>query len=103
MKPLRPLFFVSLAMVLAAPAIGADYPGNANFRNLGVSFAAQNRTLWATNVTTMVGSARNPGTSTPIDWDSCPQRIAIAPGVDYIPGILTTAGGAAAPSGEAGK
>ncbi len=93
-KPRVRLFFSGLATALAALSLNAaEYPGNSNFRNVSVSFAAQNRTIWATNVTTMVGSARNPGTSTPIDWDSCPQRIAIAPGVDYIPGILTTAGG----------
>ena len=88
----RSLFF-SLASMFAALSLRADYPGNANFRNVASSFAAQNRTSWATNVTTMVGSARNPGTSTPINWDSCSQRIAIAPGVDYIPGVLTAAGG----------
>ena len=87
------LLLSGLVAALAALTLRADYPGNANFRNVSSSFAAQNRTSWATNVTTMVGSARNPGTSTPIDWDSCPQRIAIAPGVDYIPGILTAAGG----------
>ena len=88
---LLPVFFA--AVLLDANSAFADYPGNENFRNVSSSFAAKDRTSWATNVTTMVGSARNPGTSTPIDWDSCPQRIAIAPGVDYIPAILTTAGG----------
>ena len=94
MKRVRcPVAFSVTSLLLAALLLKADYPGNANFRNVAVSFAAQNRASWATNVTTMVGSARNPGVSTPIDWDSCPQRVAIAPGVDYIPGILTAAGG----------
>ena len=82
-----------LAVALIALQLRAEYPGNANFRNVSSSFAAKNRTRWATNVTTMVGNARNPGTSTPIAWDSCPQRIAIAPGIDYIPAVLTTNGG----------
>jgi hypothetical protein len=86
-------FIIGLATAFSVLSLNADYPGNANFRNVSSSFAAKDRASWATNVTTMVGSARNPGVSTPIDWDSCPQRIAIAPGVDYIPAILTTAGG----------
>ena len=79
-----------LFFLCATTRLAADYPGNANFRNVGVTFAAQNRTDWVTNVTTMVGSARNPGTSTPIDW-SCAQSI--TNGIDYIPAVLTTAGG----------
>ena len=81
---------ILMVFLCADTCHAADYPGNANFRNVGVTFAAQNRTDWVTNVTTMVGSARNPGTSTPIDW-SCAQSI--TNGIDYIPAVLTTAGG----------
>ena len=81
---------ILMVFLCADTCLAADYPGNANFRNVGVTFAAQNRTDWVTNVTTMVGSARNPGTSTPIDW-SCAQSI--TNGIDYIPAVLTTAGG----------
>ena len=68
----------------------AAYPGNANFRNVPVSFASQNRTDWVTNVSTMVGTARNPGVSTPVNWSIARS---IAPGIDYIPAILNEAGG----------
>ena len=88
-------FFVITAAAagLATASSGAPYPGNVKFRNLPVTFAAKDRTLWATNVTTMTGTARNPGVSTPINWASCPERISIATGVDYIPAVLTTNGG----------
>ena len=87
------LVFTGLAALVALPLHAADYPGNTNFRNVGVSFAAASRTVWATNVTTMIGSARNPGSATAVPWDSCPERISITNGVDYIPAVLTTAGG----------
>ena len=79
-----------LAVALVALSLRAGYPGNANFRNRAVTFAAQSRTDWVTNVTTLVGSARNPGVSTPINWS---VGKALTNGVVYIPAILTTAGG----------
>lgn len=82
-----------LAAVIAAVVL-ADvclaYPGNKNFRNVPVTFAAKTRTDWVTNVTTMVGKARNPGVSTAINWKLAHS---ITNGIDYIPAILTTDGG----------
>ena len=84
---------VRLAAILAA-VVWADvclaYPGNNNFRNVPVTFAAKTRTDWVTNVTTMVGKARNPGVSTAIDWK---RAQSITNGIDYIPAVLTTEGG----------
>ena len=79
-----------LAVVLWVETGLAAYPGNPDFRNLPVTFAAKTRTEWFTNITTMVGKNRNPGVSTPINWS---KAISITNGVDYIPAILTTAGG----------
>ena len=59
---------IVLAAAFAVPPIEAQYPGNVKFRNRAVTFAAQTRTDWVTNVTTLVGSAKNPGVSTPINW-----------------------------------
>lgn len=82
--------FASIAVALWAEICSAAYPGNQDFRNLPVTFAAKTRTEWFTNVTTMVGKARNPGVSTPIDWK---HALSITNGVDYIPAVLTTEGG----------
>ena len=83
---------IFLATLLAACAlqVRGAYPGNSNFRNVSVSYAETNRTDWVTNVTTMIGTARNPGYATPIDWSVAQS---LAPGVDHIPVILTTDGG----------
>ena len=81
--------FFGLATALMALSLRADYPGNKNFRNIPVTFAAQSRTDWVTNVTTISGP-KNPGVSTPIDWSVAKS---IANGVIYIPAVLTQAGG----------
>ena len=88
----KPFVFAAFlfASVLWAEICSAAYPGNQDFRNLPVTFAAKTRTEWFTNVTTMVGKARNPGVSTPIDWK---HALSITNGVDYIPAVLTTEGG----------
>ncbi len=88
----RRLSIPCLAAALAALPICAagKYPGNANFRNVAATLAARSRTDWVTNVATMVGSARNPGTATPVDWS---RAQSITNGVDYIPAVLTDAGG----------
>ena len=58
----------SIAVAIWAEVCSAAYPGNPDFRNLPVTFAAKTRTEWFTNITTMVGKNRNPGVSTPINW-----------------------------------
>ncbi len=85
------IFLACLATALVALSLqAAPYPGNKNYRNVAVTFAAEHRKDWVTNVTTMVGSARNPGKATPVNWSHAQS---IAPGIDYIPAVLTTNGG----------
>ena len=79
-----------LAAVFCTDAFAANYPGNTNFRNKEVTYVAKTRTDWVTNVTTMVGAARNPGVSTPINWSKAQS---ITNGIDYIPAVLTPEGG----------
>lgn len=79
-----------LAAALWTDTCPAAYPGNPNFRNKEVTYVAKTRTDWATNIITMVGSSRNPGVSTPVDWKKAQS---ITNGIDYIPAVLTPEGG----------
>lgn len=85
---------IAIASALFAAALWPEvcqaYPGNANFRNKPVTFLAKTRTDWVTNATTMVGSARNPGKSTPLNWAKAQS---ITNGIDYLPAVLTPEGG----------
>ena len=87
-------FMIASALLAAAlwgNASAASYPGNTNFRNREVTYLAKTRTDWITNVTTIAaGAARNPGVSTPINWIKAQT---ITNGIDYIPAVLTPAGG----------
>ena len=94
---------VNIFLLVVAAACGLQvhgaYPGNSNFRNVASGFAAQNRTDWVTNVTVVTtpkvinANDITPAISSPIDWDTCPGRITLSPGVTYIPAILTKDGG----------
>ena len=69
----------------------AAYPGNSNFRNVGVINTATTRTDWVTNVTWIITQSTNPGYAEPVDWDTYSRPL--APGVDHIPTVLTKEGG----------
>ncbi len=76
------------ALVLAAAVVWtgiceAAYPGNPNFRNLAVTYAAKTRTSWETNAVTA-------SLSRTVDWT---KGEAISPGITYVPAVLTTDGG----------
>ena len=71
------------AAVAWAGICEAAYPGNPNFRNLAVTYAAKTRTSWETNAVTA-------SLSRTVDWT---KGEAISPGVTYVPAVLTTDGG----------
>ena len=77
---------VALLLVAGAfcclPARGA-YPGNSNFRNVGVTYSATNRTDWVTNVL-------NNALTYSFDWS---MGSPLSPGVTLVPSILTTEAG----------
>ena len=78
--------FALAAALLAAGLLStceAAYPGNPNFRNLAVTYAAQTRTSWETNAVTA-------SLSKTVDWT---KGETISPGVTYVPAVLTTDGG----------
>ncbi len=71
------------AAVAWAGICEAAYPGNPNFRNLAVTYAAKTRTSWETNAVTA-------SLSRTVDWT---KGEAISPGITYVPAVLTTDGG----------
>ena len=78
--------FALAAALIAAGLLStceAAYPGNPNFRNLAVTYAAQTRTSWETNAVTA-------SLSKTVDWT---KGETISPGVTYVPAVLTTDGG----------
>ena len=77
------LLLSGLAAALAALTLRADYPGNANFRNVATTWTAQSRTDWVTNIL-------DNALSTPFDWS---KGKALSPGVTHVPAILTTGAG----------
>ncbi len=81
MKSTR-IIVLSAAVALAG-ICEAAYPGNPNFRNLAVTYAAKTRTSWETNAVTA-------SLSRTVDWT---KGEAISPGITYVPAVLTADGG----------
>lgn len=81
MKSIR--IIVLSAAVAWAGICEAAYPGNPNFRNLAVTYAAKTRMSWETNAVTA-------SLSRTVDWT---KGEAISPGITYVPAVLTADGG----------